>query len=370
MPCIFFQMLYRCFGRPCTCARSPCAAQVVGQALAKRLDALLALDAASRRAGARRACSARGSRKRNARSSSSHLICQMPSRLASGANTCMRLARQRARARRACSRRSSAGSAGATPAAAARRAGRARTRAASCARARSAARAARLLLRRACASRAARWICTSLRVCATRLAYDVAERLADHLLGLVQVVARVDEVGRRAHRRRRADALQDRRHAIGMRQRVLAGVEQLAGEQRLGEGARARELRGFGGGARSVAGVGDVLVDQLDDRRRASRAAPAAGLHGEQQELPHGGDLSGCDQRRRMADAGELDAAAPSGRAASSPARSRASAGPIARRAAAASGSGSRRSCATASPRRRRPCSGVSARNGTAMAGS
>ena len=58
-----------------------------------------------------------------------------------------------------------------------------------------------------------------------------------------------------------------------VRQRVFTGVEQLAGEQGLGEGPRAHELGGF------CSGIG-VFVDQRDDGRRRVRRAQQTGFHG------------------------------------------------------------------------------------------
>ena len=64
--------------------------------------------------------------------------------------------------------------------------------------------------------------------------------LATTSSGLLQVVAGVDEVGRGLHRRRGADGSQDGGHAVGVGERVLAGV------QRAGRRAAARRRRGRG----------------------------------------------------------------------------------------------------------------------------
>ena len=98
----------------------------------------------------------------------------------------------------------------------------------------------------------------------------LAERLGDDLFRTLQVVARVDQISRSPHRRRRADGLQQRGHAVGMRQRVLAAVQLPAGQQRLGETPRPRDRVGPGcgvGGAVDPA-VGRIVVGQADDDRR------------------------------------------------------------------------------------------------------
>jgi hypothetical protein len=56
----------------------------------------------------------------------------------------------------------------------------------------------------------------------------VAEGPRDDLLGLVQEVARIDQIGGRLQLLRGADAVQDGRDTIGVGERVLAGVQQSA----------------------------------------------------------------------------------------------------------------------------------------------
>ena len=90
-----------CLGRPCTVGLDAGGRQLASASRAKAcVDVAFALDALLVEQLARCACRSSGSRKRNDRSSSSHLICQMPSRLASGANTCSD-SRATSRARRA-----------------------------------------------------------------------------------------------------------------------------------------------------------------------------------------------------------------------------------------------------------------------------
>ena len=89
----------------------------------------------------------------------------------------------------------------------------------------------------------------------------LAERLGDDLLRLVQVRAGVDQVAGRLHRFGAAHGLEDGGHRVGVGQRVLAGVQRLARDERLGKRARPRQRIGlvrhrlFGGG------------DQLGDGR-------------------------------------------------------------------------------------------------------
>ena len=73
----------------------------------------------------------------------------------------------------------------------------------------------------------------------------VAERLGDHLLRLVQVLAGVDQVAGRLHGLGAAHGLEDGGHGVGVGQRVLAGVQRLAGDEGLGERARARQRVGL-----------------------------------------------------------------------------------------------------------------------------
>ncbi len=153
----------------------------------------------------------------------------------------------------------------------------------------------------------------------------VAEGLLHHLLGALQVVARVDQVGRRAQRRRAADAAQQRRHAVGMAQRVFAGVQRLPGEQRLGEGARPRHR------VDAVAGRLGRAGQMHDGRGTGLAAVPAAPAGGPAAPLFMG--RAGTRARRHAARAApasargrrrRIRAAGHAGRAASWPARCRA----------------------------------------------
>src|SRR5690606_19769617 len=55
-------------------------------------------------------------------------------------------------------------------------------------------------------------------------------------LGLVQILAGVDEIGRGAQRGRRTDAMEDAVHAVAVGHHVFAGGKALTGDQRLGKG--------------------------------------------------------------------------------------------------------------------------------------
>ena len=67
----------------------------------------------------------------------------------------------------------------------------------------------------------------------------VAKGLGNHLLRLVQMVTRIDQVAGRLHRLGATNGLQDGRHRIGMGQDVFAGVQRLTHQQRLGKRAGA-----------------------------------------------------------------------------------------------------------------------------------
>jgi len=69
----------------------------------------------------------------------------------------------------------------------------------------------------------------------------LAEGLGNHFLRLIQVHAGIDQVARRLHGLGATHGLQDRGHRVGMRERVLAGVQRLARNQRFGEGPRAHQ---------------------------------------------------------------------------------------------------------------------------------
>jgi hypothetical protein len=66
------------------------------------------------------------------------------------------------------------------------------------------------------------------------------EGALDHLLGLVEVLAGIDQVGGGLQCLRRPDAAQDVVHAVGVGQRVFTGVEVLALQQGDGELAGAQ----------------------------------------------------------------------------------------------------------------------------------
>jgi hypothetical protein len=188
----------------------------------------------------------------------------MPSRLASGANT---------------SRASSATSAGTGCLLAAnqRRVCRREARRSSTTR-RSRLKASSILRTRSicwrcwvassnCAPRAGALHAHQLARVLDQLRVAFTEALGDQLLGLREVLAGVHQVGSGLDGGRGAYAGQDGRHAVGMRQGVLAGVEALAAQQRFRERARTiehverlrRPRRGSGQRARQIA------FEQLDD---------------------------------------------------------------------------------------------------------
>ena len=111
-----------------------------------------------------------------------------------------------------------------------------------------------------------------------------AEGLGDHLLGLGEEVAGVDEVGRRLQRRAGPDGLQDLRDTHRMAQRILAGVQPLAGQQRLGEGPRTLERRVVArrrvGAGRGRGAGGGRFVEQAQDGRAGLGPDGRGGLHG------------------------------------------------------------------------------------------
>mmetsp|Transcript_21669 Transcript_21669/g.84381 ORF Transcript_21669/g.84381 Transcript_21669/m.84381 type:complete len:464 (+) Transcript_21669:1574-2965(+) len=104
----------------------------------------------------------------------------------------------------------------------------------------------------------------------------VAEGLGDHLLRLVQEVAGIDQIRRRLQLGRAADALQDGCHAVGMRERVLAGIELLRRQQRLGKRTRANDLG---------VGMGRTGIEQCDDGRRRRALLHQPGLHESRKSL-------------------------------------------------------------------------------------
>ena len=119
------------------------------------------------------------------------------------------------------------------------------------------------------------------------------EGLGNDVLRALQVVARIHEVSGRTHRGRRADRLQHGCHTVRMTERVLTGVQHLAVEQRLGEGARAGERRGA-----VHAGQQRFLAGQLDDGRGSSGGGVASarrrGLHGASRNSRTTCRCSGC----------------------------------------------------------------------------
>ena len=125
----------------------------------------------------------------------------------------------------------------------------------------------------------------------------VTEGLGHHLLGPLQVVARIDEVGRGTHRRRRANALQDGRHAIRMRQRILTGVQALAGQQGLGKGPRTLQCRAaviVRFGRRLVVGRRQLGARQLNNRCGPLRRRDGAALHAASRNSRTTCTWSGC----------------------------------------------------------------------------
>ena len=68
-----------------------------------------------------------------------------------------------------------------------------------------------------------------------------AEGLGNHLLRLVEMLTRVDQIGGGLHGLRAANHLQDGSHRVGVRQDVFAGVQRFGGNQRLGKSARPRQ---------------------------------------------------------------------------------------------------------------------------------
>ena len=121
--------------------------------------------------------------------------------------------------------------------------------------------------------------------------------LGNDLLRLVQVVAGVDQIGRRLHGGRGAHASQNGGHAIRMREHILAGIQQNTGQQRLGKRTgpqqRTVHLRLGCGQRRDQRGGG--LVNGSD----------SLGLHADsgKQKVRHHVDLILCNQRGRVANA-------------------------------------------------------------------
>ena len=99
----------------------------------------------------------------------------------------------------------------------------------------------------------------------------VAETLGNHLLRLGQVLTGVNQVGGGLHRLRPADGLQDAAYRVRVHQRVFAGVERLAGDQRLGERACACQRK------RAVRCL--LLSRRGDLRQRGRRVFAADALH-------------------------------------------------------------------------------------------
>ena len=219
----------------------------------------------------------------------------------------------------ACSPRTSAASAGATPAAAAPRAGRARTRAASCARARSAAARCRRRRRARLCARA-----LQLHRAFARAATSAAMRLAEqpwrhHLVGLAEVVGGVDQVGGGAQRRAPRRSRPGSRPTPSACASTSSPVSSSSRPTSSGSAkARARAEvadRIARGPALRVEQAGRSARRRRPIRRGRLFTAVAGGLHGEQQELPHRRrpgrrDAASAHGRRPRTRAG-----APSGRA-------------------------------------------------------
>ena len=260
-----------------------------------------------------------GLRKRNDRSSSSHLTCQMPRRLASGqrpaatARQYLRTGpRDAAYQRRVCSRDARRSRT---------RAGRARTRAASCARARSARRGqaahAASGLPRTCpdlAPHPARRPVASGRSGAERAGLDREEfarrrhqgydspKALPPLLGLAQVVPGVDQWAAAAHLARAPMPGMNRRDALGGASASSPVSSARPRQQRLGEGARARPAAP----PRPQAAVPCRRTHHGSRCTIAAARLPPAQSSRRAQKLPHRCDLVGGDERRRMAHAGEF----------------------------------------------------------------
>ncbi len=73
----------------------------------------------------------------------------------------------------------------------------------------------------------------------------VAKGFGDHFLRFVQVVAGIHQVGGGLHRLGPANGPENGRHRVRMGQRVFAGVQRFAGQQRLGKCAGARQCMGL-----------------------------------------------------------------------------------------------------------------------------
>ena len=100
------------------------------------------------------------------------------------------------------------------------------------------------------------------------LGIALAKGLGDRFLGLGEVLTGIDQVGSGLNARSGADAGEDRRHAIGMVECVLAGIQALAAEQRVGKGAGAFQHVQLGlAFARLRQGRRQIGLEQLDDRR-------------------------------------------------------------------------------------------------------
>ena len=291
--------------------------EVGAELRAQRLDARLALGAplVEQRARWRGSCS--GSRKRNARSSSSHLICQMPSRLASGANTCSDSAASSRRARRL---------AGREVAQRLQARGQAQQHDAQVAREREQHLAHALGLQRARRPRRrarparARCSCAELARVRDEAACDAPNSRRHHLVGLAELVARVDEVGggaaSTARRRSRAGSRRRRRRGRARPRRSAARGRRAAARRRRARARPRRRRRGRRRRARrarrTIGAVG---------RRAAAGAVFTVAFTGAAAGTPARRRPGPAHERRRMADAGEL-VQPRAGRAASSPARS------------------------------------------------
>jgi len=88
-----------------------------------------------------------------------------------------------------------------------------------------------------------------------------AEGFGDGLFGFGEVVAGIDQVARGLHGLGAANAAQNGGHGVSVGQDVLAGVEQLGGQQGFGKSARARQRMGLL--RQAVGGSGDDRQDRF-----------------------------------------------------------------------------------------------------------
>ena len=218
----------------------------------------------------------------------------MPSRLASGANTCSDSRATLGGHRLLAWPRASAASAGARPGAASPPAGRARTPAASCARSRSACPASSTRCARAVGRARLLLHVHQLGGFDRQRGVVVAEDLGDHLLRPVQVLAGIDQVAGRLHRLGAAHATRGwrppHRHAPACSRRCPASRRRSAARRRRGRAPARSPDRGSAslGRGRSAAGSLTAALTRLRCRTFHRRR---------RQSQQEGGD--GLDLRRR-----------------------------------------------------------------------